>query len=92
MANIKSALKRIRQSAKATLANRDVKSGMRTSCKRVIKAVEAGDVQGANEALPRATSMLAVSARKGIIHSRQASRRTSRLNAMVKKLALSPTS
>ncbi len=91
MANIQSALKRIRQTAKRTERNRELKSKMRTYCKRVSQAVEAGDAQAANAALRRAASVMAVSARKGIIHSGQASRRTRRLNGMVKKLALSPS-
>jgi len=92
VANIQSALKRIRQTAKRTERNRDLKTRMRTHCKQVVAAVEAGDVVAAGKAMRRATSVLAISARKGIIHSSQASRRTRRLSSMVKKLALSPSS
>ncbi len=89
MANIKSAMKRIRQTQKQTLRNKEIKSRLRTFCKRVITAVDNGDKEAAQSALKAAVSELAISARKGIIHKNQASRRTKRLNAKVKNLALS---
>ena len=89
MANIKSAMKRIRQTEKKTARNKEVKSRLRTFCKRVLTAVDSGDAAAAQSALKAAISELAISARKGIIHKNQASRRTQRLNAKVKQLALS---
>ncbi|MBF0447579.1 MAG: 30S ribosomal protein S20 [Magnetococcales bacterium] len=88
MANIKSAIKRIRQTEKQTLRNKENKSRLRTFYKRVLVAVESGDVAVAQSALTKAVSELAIAVRKGIIHKNQASRRTKRLNAKVKKLAL----
>ncbi|MBF0444286.1 MAG: 30S ribosomal protein S20 [Magnetococcales bacterium] len=87
MANIKSAIKRIRQTEKQTLRNSKIKSRLRTFCKRVLTTVEAGDVAAAQTALKEAISELAISARKGIIHKNQAARRSQRLNAKVKQLA-----
>ncbi|MBF0143934.1 MAG: 30S ribosomal protein S20 [Magnetococcales bacterium] len=87
MANIKSALKRVRQTVKRTARNKDAKSRMRTFSKKVLQAVESGDINAAQAALREAVSVVAVSARKGVIHSNQAARRMRRLNARVKQLA-----
>ncbi|MBF0177746.1 MAG: 30S ribosomal protein S20 [Magnetococcales bacterium] len=87
MANIKSAMKRARQTIKRNLRNRDAKSRMRTFTKKVLTVVETGDVAKAQEALRAAVSQLAISARKGVIHKNQAARRMRRLNAKVKALA-----
>ncbi|OSM06789.1 30S ribosomal protein S20 [Magnetofaba australis] len=86
MANHKSALKRIRQTAKRTERNSQAKAHMRTITKRVATAVEAGDVDQAKSSLQDAISVLDLSAKKGIIHKNQASRRVKRLNARVKKM------
>ncbi|MBF0357715.1 MAG: 30S ribosomal protein S20 [Magnetococcales bacterium] len=87
MANIKSAMKRIRQTEKQTLRNNKVKSRLRTFCKRVLTTVDSGDAAAAQTALKEAISELAISARKGIIHKNQAARRSKRLSARVKQLA-----
>ncbi len=86
MANIKSSLKRIRQSIKENQRNKSAKSRMRTMSKNVHIATAAGDVPAAQEALRQATSILAITASKGIIHPNTASRSTRRLNAQVKAL------
>jgi small subunit ribosomal protein S20 len=87
VANIKSAMKRIRQTEKQTLRNNKIKSRLRTFCKRVLTTIESGDAAAAQSALKEAVTELAISARKGIIHKNQAARRTKRLNAKVKQLA-----
>ncbi|MBF0628843.1 MAG: 30S ribosomal protein S20 [Magnetococcales bacterium] len=87
MANIKSSMKSIRTSAKDNSRNRSAKSRMRTFVKNVIQAAAAGDLPRAEEALRQATSVLAVTARKGMIHPNAASRHTQRLNARVRALA-----
>ncbi len=68
MANIKSAIKRIRQTEKQTLRNNKIKSRLRTFCKRVLTTIESGDAAAAQTALKEAVTELAISARKGIIH------------------------
>ncbi|MBF0614717.1 MAG: 30S ribosomal protein S20 [Magnetococcales bacterium] len=88
MANIKSSMKSIRTSAKENSRNRSDKSRMRTFVKNVLLATSAGDLPKAEEALRQATSVLAVTARKGVIHPNAASRHTRRLNARVRALAL----
>lgn len=92
MANHKSALKSIRQTAKRTARNKAAKSRMRTHAKKVITAVDAKDLSLAQEELREAMSVLASTAQRGIIHKNQASRRISRLNARVKRLALAQAS
>lgn len=91
MANIKSSIKDVRRSAGRNARNRSAKARMRTFCKKVLEAVDAKDVQGAQDALRSAVSVLASAARKRIIHRNTASRQTLRLNAKVKHLALSAT-
>ncbi|MEG3641532.1 30S ribosomal protein S20 [Magnetococcus sp. PR-3] len=87
MANHKSALKRIRQTAKRTEANRNDKARMRTFVKKVTTAVQEGNVELAQQALREASAVITRTAQRGVIHRNQASRRISRLNSQVKKLA-----
>ncbi|MBF0141166.1 MAG: 30S ribosomal protein S20 [Magnetococcales bacterium] len=86
MANIKSAIKRNRQTVKLTQRNREVKSRYRTYTKKVLEAVKEGNIELAKAAMKEATSVIAVTARKGVIHRNQAARRISRLNARVKAM------
>lgn len=88
MANIKSAIKRIRQTAKHYDRNKDARTQMRTYCKRVLEAVDAGNTETAPKALVQAVSVLAISVRKGIIHRNRAARISRRLNIRVKNLVL----
>jgi len=87
VANHASALKRARQDQKKRSQNRTQMSAMRTTIKKVLNAVEAGDKETANSELRQATSMLDRAGRKHQIHPTQASRRVSRLNSQVKAIA-----
>jgi len=87
LANHVSALKRARQDIKKRDQNRAQKSALRTAIKRVHSAIEAGDQKVANEAMGKATSLLARAGRKGLMHSKTASRSISRLNANIKAIA-----
>lgn len=89
MANLKASIKDVRWSAVRNVRNKSVKARMRTACKKVLAAVDAGDVQSAKDALQHAVSVLAVTARKNVIHRNAAARQTQRLNAKVKQLVLS---
>ena len=86
MPNHKSAHKRVRQNEKRRVRNHDVLSSMRTMVKKVRTAVEAKDIDAAKAALPAALRSLARAANKGVIHARQASRKTGRLTKAVNKL------
>lgn len=88
MANHKSALKRHRQSLKRRLRNRSTKTRVKNVTKEVRLAVQAKDVEAAQEALKNAMSIIDKAAGKKVLHKKTAARRISRLNAAVKQLAL----
>ncbi len=79
MANHKSALKRIRQTAKRTEHNRAIRSRARTFVKKARVAIDGGNAQSAEEATRLAIQELDKTASKGVIHKRNAARRKSRL-------------
>lgn len=87
MANIQSAKKRARQNTKRRLHNASIRSAMRTSIKKVLAAVEAGNKDEAATAFKAAAKYLDQVAGKGIIHRNKAARHKSRLNAKVKALS-----
>ncbi len=78
MANIKSQIKRNRQNEKRRLANKAVRSEMKTRTKRVEAAVDAGS-DDTVELTRLATQRIDKAASKGVIHKNQAARRKSRL-------------
>ena len=87
MANIASAKKRARQAEERRLRNKSRRSEMRTSMKKVLKAVKTGDHDQAQQAFRSAVRVLDRSANRGIIHKNKAARHKSRLNAKVRSLA-----
>ena len=87
MANIKSAKKRIKVIETKTLRNKMVKSKLKTLIKKFEAAVASGDKAKANEELKVVTSELSKAVSKGILHKNTASRKISRLAAMVNKMA-----
>ena len=72
MPNSKQATKRLRQSKVRNLANRMVKSELKTYTKRVLAAVEARDVAAATTALRAAQAKLDKAAKKGVVHDNAA--------------------
>lgn len=85
MANHKSAIKRIRTSARRRIRNRVYKSQTRTAVKKARVAITSGaEIETAIEETRLAVSQLDKAASKGIIHKNTASRTKSRL---MKKLA-----
>jgi len=83
LATHKSALKRHRQSLVRRERNRQVKGGIRKGAKRVHAAVEAGNVEEAQEWLQVTIKRLDKAAQKGVIHKNNAARRKSRLTRLV---------
>lgn len=81
MANIKSAKKRIRVIEKKTLANKMIKSALKTTIKKFEVAVAGGSKEEATAAFTGAVKALDMTASKGIIHKNKAARKKSRLNA-----------
>ena len=86
MANIRSAKKRIRQTARKTVVNRNRMSRMRTYVKKVETAIAAGDKDAAGAALKEAQPKIMRGVTKGLLHRNTAARKVSRLNARVKAL------
>jgi small subunit ribosomal protein S20 len=87
MAHHKSTIKRIRQTEKRTERNRYYRTRFKNLVKGVTSAVEANDVAAAQEAFKTANKQIHKMVSKGFIKKETASRKVSRLNAMVKKIA-----
>ena len=86
MANHKSAIKRIRSSARKHERNQAYTSRTRTEIKKARDAVQAGDKEAAIEQTREAIAMLDKAANKGIIHKNNAARRKSRLQKELNEL------
>jgi len=84
--NITSAKKRVRQSEVRRQHNKHIRSGMRTTVKTVIAAIEAGDKAAATAAYKTAVPAIDSSVSKGILHKNKAARSKSRLNARIQAL------
>ncbi len=87
MANIKSAKKRILINRTKAERNKAIKSGVKTSVKKVLAAIEANDKAAAKKALLAATATIDKAASKGVYHKNTASRKVSRLAQAVNKMA-----
>jgi small subunit ribosomal protein S20 len=87
MANHKSALKRIKQTAKRTERNRFYRTRIKNMTRDVAEAIEAGDVEKAQAAFKIVNQNFHKFVTKGIFKKNTAARKVSRLNAAVKKLA-----
>ena len=86
MANIKSAEKRIEQTAKQRTRNRAQRSRMRGAVREVREAVAAGDQAKAEELLPDTLRLVDVTAKKKVIHANAAGRTKSRLSRAVAQM------
>ncbi len=87
MANIKSAQKRVRQDEVRRQQNLGRKTALKTAVKKVIAALEGGDIDQAKALLKDAEAQLARAAGKGVIHHKTAQRKTSRIALRVAKAA-----
>lgn len=79
MANIKSAMKRVKVTEKQNLRNRMVKSALKTSIRRYDEALRSGDQAAAEKAYVNAVSTVDKAASKGVIHKNAASRKKAQL-------------
>ena len=86
MANIKSAKKRAKQTIVRNARNNSQRSMLRTSVKKVLKALNDNDAEGAATAMTAAQPLLDGFAARGLIHKNKAARHKSRLNARIKAL------
>lgn len=78
MANIKSQEKRNRQNERRRVANKSIRSEMKTRIKTAIAAAESGDPQ-AELKLRQAQKRIDSACTKGVIHANKAARLKSRL-------------
>ncbi len=79
MANLRSAIKRIRQNKKRRLRNRVFRGQARTFIRDARASMLEEDLEAARESTLKAISALDKAAQKGVIHKNNASRRKSRL-------------
>ena len=86
MANSLSARKRVRQSEKSRLLNASQRSRVRTSIKKVLAAIEAGDKNAAEAAYKTAAPAIDRSVSKGLMHRNKAARYKSRLSKHIRAL------
>ena len=86
MANHKSAIKRSARDEQRREHNLAIKTGVKTSVKKVLKSVVAKDKEGATLALANATPAIQKAAAKGVLHKRNAARKISRLAKKLNKL------
>lgn len=85
MPNTASAKKRLRQDKLRQAHNRSIKSAVKTNVKRVSKALDDGDVAGAEAAYSVAAKHLDKAGAKNIIHKNAAARKKSRLQKAIVK-------
>jgi small subunit ribosomal protein S20 len=86
VANTAQAKKRAKQADKHRANNISLKSKMRTSLKKVIKAIAAGEKTAAEQAFKQAVPYLDSMVNKKLIHKNKAARHKSRLNAHIKEI------
>lgn len=79
MANIKSQMKRNRQNEKRRIANKALRSELKSRAKLAEAAAMAGDAEAAEEELRLAQKRIDMATAKGLIHKNNAARRKSRL-------------
>lgn len=89
MPNTKSAAKAMRAAARREERNRSVRSFARSRVRQAERLIKSGELDEAQKMVVEATSALDRAEKKGVLHSRNASRRKSRL---VKKLNQALTS
>lgn len=79
--------KRARQNEVRRERNNAIRSSLRTSIRKLVKAIDTGDIEGAKTELPLAVRALGKASSKGVIHRNQASRKISRLTRRVNTLS-----
>ena len=84
MANIKSQIKRNRQTEKARLRNRAVRTELKPRIGNAMEAADSGE--NAAEAAAQAMKRIDKAAAQGVLHSNTASRRKARLQKYLNSL------
>jgi small subunit ribosomal protein S20 len=86
VANIRSQIKRNRQTVKRQARNKSVRSELRTRTKKAISAIDEG-AENSEEAIRLAIKRIDKAASKGVIHKNQAANRKARLMKRAAKAA-----
>ena len=86
MANIKSQIKRNKQTDAAHERNKAVKSALKTSVRKFREAADAGNADEAKAAALDAAKQLDKAASKGVIHKNQAANRKSAIHKQAASL------
>lgn len=86
MANIKSAKKRAKQTVVRNARNASQRSMLRTTVKKVLKALGENDAAAAEAAYKVAQPILDRFSSRGLIHKNKAARHKSRLTARIKAI------
>ena len=86
MPNIKSAIKRLRQSKKRRAINRTNISNLRTAIKKYRSKIEEGDLDGAKAMLNETYGQIDKASKAGVIHANRAARLKSRLTVALKRV------
>jgi small subunit ribosomal protein S20 len=86
LANSLQAKKRARQAEKSRRQNASQRSTVRTSIKKVVKAIATGDKTQAEAAYQAAVPVIDRTARKGLIHPNKAARHKSRLSQHIRNM------
>jgi len=87
MANTAQAKKRARQAENNRIRNAGQRSHLRTFIKKVIAAIESGDVEQAKTAYTTVVPIIDSAVTKGILHKNNAARNKSRLNTRIRAMA-----
>jgi len=83
-----SAIKKDRQDKKTRIRNRAIRDGYRIAIKNVRKLAKEGETKKAGLALKEAYSKIDKAAKKKVLHKNKASRKKSRLSALLKKASV----
>lgn len=87
VANLKSAVKRIRTNEKKRIQNRVVKSDMRTHIKRLEQLIQTNDVENAKEAYAQTVRKIDKAVQKGVIHRNNGNRQKTRLAKKIRHIS-----
>ena len=90
MPNTKSAERRVRGNARKQARNVSVKTRLKNAEKGYLALLKAGKAEEATAAYRQVASIFDKAAKKGVIHSRTASRKKSRLAIRLKGAAKAP--
>lgn len=86
MANLKSAIKRVRTNEDRRVRNKAVKTNMRTLIKRVEHFVEENDIENAKVAYQEAAQVIDKAIQKGVVHKNNGNRQKSKLAKKIRQI------